>query len=284
MRQPNENCLYGNNSTILTASSHETGSIHLFSNSSFGNIRALEINNDPYFVGNDVALCLGYQRPNDAINQHVDIDDTVKHRIRSGGQMREMVLINESGVYSLVFGSKLPTAREFKRWVTKDVLPSIRKHGAYMTPEKIEEALINPDMIIRLAQTLKDEKEKNLKLKGELANKQSQVKLLENEIKESAPKVQYVEEVLNSSKTYTSTQMAKELDLRSAEQLHIELRKRNIMFLQSGQWMLTSKYSGKGYTKSRTTPYLRGDGTQGSNTITVWTEKGRQFLHEIFKI
>ena len=105
---------------------------------------------------------------------------------------------------------------------------------------------------------------------------------LTNEIKEQAPKVQYVDNVLQSTKAYTSTQMAKELGLREAEQLHKMLKERGIMFKQSGQWMLTAKYCGCDYTKSRTTQYLKSDGQIGSNTITVWTEKGRMFLNQLF--
>lgn len=105
---------------------------------------------------------------------------------------------------------------------------------------------------------------------------------LSNEIKEAAPKVQYVNNVLQSANTYTSTQLSKELGMREAEQLHKALKEKGIMFKQSGQWMLTAKYSEKGYTKPRTTTYTRSDGSQGTNTITVWTERGRAFLHKVF--
>lgn len=105
---------------------------------------------------------------------------------------------------------------------------------------------------------------------------------LTNEIKQVAPKVQYVNEVLQAPNTYTSTQMAKELNMRTAEQLHKALKEKGIMFKQSGQWMLTAKYCEKGYTKPRTTVYPRSDGSQGTNTITVWTELGRAFLHKVF--
>lgn len=111
---------------------------------------------------------------------------------------------------------------------------------------------------------------------------EQQNNLLNNEIKTQAPKVKYVDEVLQSVNTYTSTQMAKECGLREAEQLHKQLRDKGIMFRQSGQWMLTAKYSEKGYTKPRTSTYTRSDGSQGTNTITVWTEKGRAYLHTIF--
>lgn len=118
----------------------------------------------------------------------------------------------------------------------------------------------------------------------EKAMLEQQNNYLTNEIKQVAPKVQYVNEVLQAQNTYTSTQMAKELNMRTAEQLHKALKEKGIMFYQSGQWMLTARYSEKGYTKPRTTTYTRSDGSQGTNTITVWTELGRAFLHKVFEV
>lgn len=118
--------------------------------------------------------------------------------------------------------------------------------------------------------------------KAEKAMLEQQNIYLSNEIKEAAPKVQYVNNVLQSANTYTSTQLSKELGMREAEQLHKALKEKGIMFKQSGQWMLTAKYSEKGYTKTRTTTYTRSDGSQGTNTITVWAERGRAFLHKVF--
>ena len=118
--------------------------------------------------------------------------------------------------------------------------------------------------------------------KAEKERLQAENQLQSEQLKLAAPKVQYVDEVLQSSQTYTSTQVAKELGMREAEQLHKVLKSKGIMFKQSGQWMLTAKYSEKGYTKPRTVTFPRSDGSQGSNTITVWTERGRAFLHHLF--
>lgn len=118
--------------------------------------------------------------------------------------------------------------------------------------------------------------------KAEKAMLEQQNACLTNEIKQAAPKVQYVDNVLQSVNTYTSTQMAKELSLRTAEQLHKSLKEKGVMFYQSGQWMLTARYSENGYTKTRTSQFTRSDGSIGTNTITVWTELGRAFLHKIF--
>lgn len=110
------------------------------------------------------------------------------------------------------------------------------------------------------------------------------ISLQENEIKESAPKAQYYDAVLQSSSTYTSTVMAKELGLRHAEQLHKELERRQVMFHACGQWVLQARYCQKDYTRTRTHTYIRHDGTHGTNTITVWTEAGRVFLHNLFNV
>ena len=112
-------------------------------------------------MGKDVAEILGYANPSEALAEHIDIEDKLNSKTLSSFEMdlgqRGGWLINESGLYSLILSSKLPTAKKFKRWVTSEVLPTIRKHGAYMTPQKIEEAILNPDTIIKLCQTLKQE-------------------------------------------------------------------------------------------------------------------------------
>ena len=140
----------------------------LFYNEKFGQVRGIMINNEPYFVGKDVAEVLGYSNTRDALAKHIDDDDKNTVAIHDGTSGNPNVtIINESGLYSLILSSKLPKAKEFKRWVTSEVLPSIRKHGTYMTAEKIEEVLSNPDMIIQLAIKLKQERAEKEKLKIE---------------------------------------------------------------------------------------------------------------------
>lgn len=160
--------------------------LKVFQNSEFGTLRGVEIDGESWLVGKDVAERLGYSNPQKAIRDHVDDDDrTVNESFTVNGTMG--VLINESGLYSLVLGSKLPNAKKFKRWVTSEVLPAIRKHGGYLTAEKVEEALLNPDVLIRLATELKDEREARL--------------ALESKVAEDAPKVlfaQAVEQAENS--------------------------------------------------------------------------------------
>lgn len=130
-------------------------------------VRTVLFENEPMFVGKDVADILGYQNGSRDVNTHVEKEDRLKYQIGTSGQAREMTIINESGLYSLVISSKLPTAKEFKHWVTHEVLPSIRKHGAYMTPETIEKAIYDPDFIINLATQLKNEQAKTAALKAD---------------------------------------------------------------------------------------------------------------------
>lgn len=133
--------------------------LRIFENKEFGNIRmVVDKDNEPWFIGKDIADVLKYQNGSRDINRHVDELDRRKEMIHDGNQLKETIVINESGLYSLIFSSKLPKAKEFKRWVTSEVLPTIRKHGVYMTETVIERTLTDPDYLIQLATTLKEEK------------------------------------------------------------------------------------------------------------------------------
>lgn len=147
----------------------------LFQNSNFGKVRVFEKDGEPWFVGKDVADILGYKNGSRDINNHVDEEDRLKYQISTAGQLREQTLINESGLYSLILSSKLPTAKAFKRWITSEVIPAIRKHGGYLTTEKTEELLNNPDLIIKLATDLKDERAKRTKAQQQLHEAQPKV-------------------------------------------------------------------------------------------------------------
>lgn len=137
--------------------------LQIFSNKEFGRVRAIQIDGEPWLVGRDIAEVLGYNEPHKAVARHVDTDDGIKHPITDNlGRTQETTLINESGLYSLILSSKLPTAKKFKKWVTSEVLPAIRKHGTYMTDEVIEKVLTDPDTIIQLATQLKEERQKRI--------------------------------------------------------------------------------------------------------------------------
>ena len=141
--------------------------IQIFNNPQFGEVRAVTVDNEPWFVGKDVAERLGYKDTSDALKKHVDNEDKLTRQFADSGQNREMIIINESGLYSLVLSSKLPTAKAFKRWITSEVIPSIRRHGAYMTPEALQAAILNPDTMIQLCQQLKNEQDRNRQLIAE---------------------------------------------------------------------------------------------------------------------
>ena len=142
--------------------------LQIFVNKELGEIRALEINNEPWFVGKDVATILGYSNSSDALKKRVDEEDKGVAKCDTLGGKQNLTIINESGLYSLILSSKLPNAKKFKRWVTNEVLPSIRKHGAYMTEDTIEKALTSPDFLIQLATKLKEEQEKSKQLEDKL--------------------------------------------------------------------------------------------------------------------
>ena len=131
--------------------------IKIWENPEFGELRIVDMNGEPWMVGKDVAQALGYQNASKALNDHVDPEDKLNNESLLSLGQRGGWLINESGLYSLVLSSKLPGAKRFRRWVTGEVLPSIRKHGAYMAPETLQKALFNPDTMIQLCQQLKDE-------------------------------------------------------------------------------------------------------------------------------
>lgn len=166
--------------------------IKIFNNAEFGEIRVMLIDDDPWFVGKDIAAALGYGEGKslaNAVANHVDeIDKGVTEMMTPGG-MQKMVIINESGLYSLIFSSKLENAQRFKHWVTHEVLPSIRKHGMYMTDNLLETAIANPDFVIGLIQNMKAEKEKNAAL-------QTQNKQLCEKNEEMQPKADYFDDLV----------------------------------------------------------------------------------------
>lgn len=188
--------------------------IKIFNNAEFGEIRVMLIDDDPWFVGKDIAAALGYKDTVNALKAHVDEQDKAGWRITTQFGEKETTIINESGLYSLIFSSKLESAQRFKHWVTHEVLPSIRKHGMYMTDNLLETAIANPDFVIGLIQNMKAEKEKSAAL-------QTQNKQLCEKNEEMQPKVDYFDDLVawNVSTNFRST--AKEL--RIPERLFIKM-------------------------------------------------------------
>lgn len=236
----------------------------VFQNQEFGEVRSVMINGEPWFIGKDIASVLGYKDTSDAIKRHVENEDKGVGDLPTPGGIQKMQLINESGLYSLILSSKLPNAKKFKKWVTSEVLPSIRKHGAYLTPEKVEEVLLNPDTIIKIAQNLKEEQEKR-----------KQLEIENNELK---PKANYCEQVLQSENAVVTTQIAKDYGM-SPQALNSILHELGVQYKVDGQWVLYNKYQDKGYTKSCTII----DRTGETRLQTKWTQKGRLFIYEMLK-
>ena len=220
--------------------------ITIFSHEMFGEIRTMtDEKGETFFVGNDVAKALGYKNTRDALNKHVDSDDKDAVAICDAiGREQNCTVINESGLYALILSSKLPQAKAFKRWVTSEVLPQIRKTGAYVSQKK-------------------------------------QIENLTRHIGELEPKAEYCDEVLESVSCFTTTQIAKELSM-TVHDLTRLLEQRKVMYKQSGQWMLYADYARKGYAKSRTHSHYDAEGDLHTRTYLVWTEEGRRFIHRIY--
>ena len=232
-------------------------------------VRTFLVGDEPYFVGKDVADVLGYSNTAKAIRDHVDIEDRRSERIvHPSGGTQDSVVINESGLYSLILKSKLSSAKKFKRWVTSEVLPAIRKHGGYLTQEKIEEALLNPDTIIQLAMTLKQEREK--------------VAVLEQQVAEYEPKIGYLDMILATTDTVATSQIAADYGM-SAIALNRLLHDLGVQHKVGKQWLLYKKHMNQGYTKSETTLIPMADGNEKAVMNTKWTQKGRIFIYELLK-
>lgn len=242
--------------------------IQIFNNSQFGNVRTTVIDGEPYFVGKDVASILGYAKPRNALAMHVDEDDALKQGvIDDRGRMQETTFINESGLYSLIISSKLPNAKKFKRWVTSEVLPAIRKTGAYSVsiPKSLPEAL----------RAYAQEVEEHNKAKEIIA-------LQEQQIAEFKPKQDYLDKILSSPTALTITQIASDYNL-TARALNKILNEERVQRKVNDQWILYADQMGKGYTKSETFVFERADGRLDSKITTKWTQKGRLLIHNILK-
>ncbi len=258
--------------------------MQVFNNPEFGEIRTVEVNGEPWLVGKDVAQALGYSNPRKALDDHVDQEDKMQGdgvTIRDPmGREQHPTIINESGLYSLVLSSKLPGAKKFRRWVTAEVLPSIKKHGAYLSDAAIERVLTDPDTIIRLATDLKHEREQRRALEA-----RNETLTMENEaqrqvIADFQPIQQYVDQILASARTMTITQIAADYDM-SARKLNRILHEAGLQRNVNGQWILYRNQMGRGYTKSKTIQITRSDGRPDTILQTEWTQRGRLRIHEI---
>ena len=239
-------------------------------------IRTIQKDGEPWFVGKDVATVLGYTDTVNAIKRHVDSEDKAGCQIATQFGVKETTILNESGLYSLILSSKLPNAKKFKRWVTNEVLPSIRKHGAYMTEQTLERALTSPDFLIELATQLKAEQAQRKQLETTVAVQNQQIAELQ-------PKASYYDVVLNCKDLISIGKIAKDYGW-SAQKLNEYLHKHGVQYKQGKTWLLYQKYAGMGYTSTKTHTYHGDDGTEhAADPHTYWTQKGRLFVYDLLK-
>jgi len=224
---------------------------------------------NPLFLAKDVAEWIEHSDTSTMVRT-VDDEEKLIQTIFVSGQNREVVLLTENGVYEVLMQSRKPIAKKFKKGV-KEVVKSIRKHGGYLTPQKLEEVLLSPDTLIQLATNLKIEQEKVSALE---ARSETQTKI----INYLSPKADYYDNTLVSKDTMTTTQIAKELGM-SAKALNKKLHSLGIQYSVNGQWLLYAKYQDKGYTKPHTYTEII-DNESRSFISTVWTQKGRGFIHQ----
>ena len=247
--------------------------ITVFASDKFGDVRIVQIGNEPWFVGKDICDILGYQNGSRDINRHVDEEDRQNYQNGTFESNRGLTIINESGVYALILSSKLPQAKEFKRWVTHEVLPSIRKHGAYLTDNALEEALTSPDFLIKLATQLKEEKEARLEA--------------EKKIEEQKPKVIFADAVSASKTSILIGDLAKLI-----RQNGVEVgQKRLFEWLRQNGWLMKSGNSKNMPTQRgmemklfevKEGSYVDSNGVNVVTKTTKVTGKGQQYFVNIF--
>lgn len=246
--------------------------LQIFKNAEFGSVRTITVEGEPYFVGKDVAEILGYSNTRKALSDHVDEEDKGVTKCDTPGGMQDLTVINESGLYSLILSSKMPNAKRFKRWVTLEVLPTIRRHGLYA----MDEVLANPDILINALLELKAERERS-------ANLEAMVAVQSQQMIEMQPKVSYYDVVLNCKDLVAISVIAKDYGW-SATKLNQYLQQKGIQYKQGGKiWLLYQKYAEKGYTSTKTHSYPGSDGSTHTKVHTYWTQRGRLFIYDLLK-
>ena len=267
--------------------------IRIFENEQFGKVRTLLIDGQPWFVGKDVGKALGYSNTRDALSKHVDTEDKTTVAICDTGSnyKSQAVIINESGVYSLIFSSKLEGARQFKRWVTSEVLPSIRKYGAYLTEEALARVTGDTSEAEKLFTELKKEKLRVKQLQKECDSLERLMavtreanellsttnELLEKRVEVLEPKASYYDSVLDSEELIPISLIAEDYGL-TAQKLNGLLHGFGIQHPVGKSWAINREYLDMGYTQTKVLKY-------GAETITVtyWTQKGKKFIYEFLK-
>ena len=262
---------------MLNNQKSDASAIQVFNSPQFGEIRTAGTSEEPLFCLSDVCSVLGLRQGD--VKQRLD-DGVVSTQpiIDALGREQQANFVNEDGLYDVILDSRKPQAKAFRKWVTSEVLPAIRKTGGYLatkqddTPEEIMARALT------IAQATLAKREERLKqLEAQAEQQQATIEIQTEEIKKSAPKVSYYDTHLQSVNTLTSTQVAKQIGM-DAEKLNKKLKEAGLIYKQSGQWMLHSPYSSWGLHSTRTQTYTRSDGAVGTSTYTVWTAKGVRFI------
>lgn len=248
--------------------------LQIFNSPEFGDIRIVMVESEPMFCLSDVCRALEITNVGNVKQRLSEKGIRTMDTLTKGGNQK-LLYINEANLYKTIFQSRKESAQRFTDWVTDEVLPSIRKHGAYMTEQVIEKALTSPDFLIRLATQLKEEQEKR-KLT------ESEVKMKNQIISELKPKADYYDEILKNPGLVTITQIAKDYGM-SGKKMNDILHSLGIQYKKSGQWLLYDRYSKNGYTHSETVDITRSDGRPDVKMNTKWTQKGRIFLYSTLK-
>lgn len=238
--------------------------LQIFNNDRFGQVRIIPVDGELMFVAKDVCDCLEITKHRDAISR-LDSDERGSVKLDTPGGKQDIAAINEYGLYSLVLSSRKPEAKDFKRWITHDVIPAIRKTGSYsmVIPQTLPEAL----------RAYADEVESHNATKAIVAQQEQQ-------IAEFKPVKDYVDKILSSKSCLTITQIAADYGM-SAQELNKILHEAGLQRKVGDQWILYKQHMAKGFTKSETFTFCRSDGRLDSKITTKWTQKGRLEIHSI---
>lgn len=238
--------------------------LQIFNNDRFGQVRIVPVDGELMFVAKDVCDCLEITKHRDAISR-LDSDERGSVKLDTPGGKQDVAAINEYGLYNLVLSSRKPEAKEFKRWITHDVIPAIRKNGSYSIaiPKTLPEAL----------RAYADEVESHNATKAIVAQQEQQ-------IAEFKPVKDYVDKILSSKSCLTITQIAADYGM-SAQELNKILHEAGLQRKVGDQWILYKQHMSKGFTKSETFTFCRNDGRLDSKITTKWTQKGRLEIHNI---
>ena len=247
--------------------------IQIFNNEELGTIRIAGTSDAPQFCLSDICKILGLQAA--AVTRRLEKDVISSHTLLTSGGYQALNFVTEDGLYDVILDSRKPEAKRFRKWVTSEVLPTIRKHGAYMTKDTLERAITEPDFLIQLATRLKEEKAKRLEAEQQ-CEAQKQI------IGEMEKKVSYLDLILSSTSTMTITQIAQDYGM-SGQRMNKLLHGLRIQYKVGEQWILYAEYKDKCYVSSETIHFMTNEGVPCTTLNTKWTQKGRLFLYDILK-